>query len=60
MKASTSEAPSLAQLQLQLDTAVAEIADLHRQMLESSELIRAWAEQNAQLIKREEATRRAW
>lgn len=48
---------SLAQLQQQLDTAVAEIADLHQQMLESSALIQALAEQNAQLIKRVETNR---
>lgn len=53
----TPDALSLAQLQQQLDTAVAEIADLHQQMLESSALIQALAEQNAQLIKRVETNR---
>lgn len=50
-------APSLAQLQQQLDVAVVELADLHQQMLASSELIRALAEQNTQLIKRVETIR---
>lgn len=49
--------PSLAQLQQQLDTAVSEIANLQQQMLESSALIQALAEQNTQLIKRVETTR---
>lgn len=49
--------PSLAQLQTQLDTAVAEIAELHQQMLASSELIQALADQNAQLIRRVEINR---
>ena len=49
--------PSLSQLQTQLDTAVAEIAELHQQMLASSELIQALADQNAQLIKRVEVNR---
>lgn len=53
-----SSAPSLAQLQTQLDTAVAEIADLHQQILTSSELIQALADQNAQLIKRVEINRK--
>ena len=51
------EALSLAQLQQQLDTAIAEIASLHQQMLESSALIQALAEQNAQLIQRVETNR---
>lgn len=55
--AAAPEAPSLAQCQQQLDTVEAEVADLHQQMLESSELIRALAEQNAQMIKRLEVTR---
>lgn len=49
--------PSLPQLQQQLDAVVAEMAELHQQMLESSKLIQALAEQNAQLIKRVETTR---
>ena len=52
-----SDTPSLAQLQQQLDTAMSEIANLHQQMLESSALIQALAEQNAQLIKRVETNR---
>lgn len=53
--------PSLPQLQQQLDTAMSEIATLHQQMLESSALIQALAEQNAQLIKRVETYRvRVW
>jgi len=51
------DAQSLVQLQAQLDTAAAEIADLHQQMLASSELIQALADQNAQLIKRVEVNR---
>lgn len=53
-----SAAPSLAQLQTQLDSAVAEIADLHQQILTSSELIQALADQNAELIKRVEINRK--
>lgn len=49
--------PSLSQLQIQLDTAVAEMAELQQQMLASSELIQALADQNAQLIKRVEVNR---
>lgn len=52
-----SDTPSLAQLQQQLDTAIADITSLHQQMLESSALIQALAEQNAQLIKRVETNR---
>lgn len=48
---------TIARLQQQLDTTVAEIANLHRQMLESSALIQALAEQNAQLIKHVESNR---
>jgi len=51
-------APSLAQLQTQLNTVVAEMAELHQQMLASSELIQALADQNAQLIKRIEINRK--
>lgn len=51
-------APSLAQLQTQLDTVVAEMGELHQQMLASSELIQALADQNAQLIKRIEINRK--
>jgi septal ring factor EnvC (AmiA/AmiB activator) len=51
------EAPSLASLQTQLAAAEARISDLHTQMLESTELIEALADQNAQLVKRLEANR---
>lgn len=51
------DAQSLVLLQTQLDTAASEIADLHQQMLASSELIKALAEQNTQLIKRVEVNR---
>lgn len=44
------EAQAIATLQ-------AEVADLHHQMLESSALIRALADQNTQLIKRVEVSR---
>lgn len=51
------EALSLASLQTQLTAAEARITDLHTQMLESTELIEALADQNAQLIKRLEVNR---
>lgn len=44
-------------LQAQLAAALAEIATLHEQMRESSELIKALADQNTQLIKRVEVNR---
>ena len=53
----SSEARSLAVLQAQLAVAEAEISDLHSQMLESSQLIKALADQNTQLIKRFEVNR---
>ena len=49
--------PTLASLQAQLAAAQAAVSDLHNQMLASSELIKALADQNTQLIKRAEATR---
>lgn len=49
--------PTLASLQAQLAAAQAAVSDLHNQMLASSELIKALADQNTQLIKRVEATR---
>jgi hypothetical protein len=55
--ANSPEAQSVAMLQTQLAAAKAEIADLHSQMLGSSELIKALAEQNTQLIKRVEVNR---
>lgn len=51
------EVQSLDILQAQLADAEAKIADLHNQMLESSELIKALADQNTQLINRFEAIR---
>jgi hypothetical protein len=48
---------SMASLQAQLTAAEAGIAELHEQMLASSELIKALAEQNAQLIRRVETHR---
>ena len=50
-------APSIAALQAQLAAAEAKVSDLHNQMLESSELIKALADQNAQLIRRVEVNR---
>lgn len=49
--------PSSAELQAQLSAALSEIASLHHQMLESSELIKALADQNTQLVKRVELNR---
>src|SRR5512143_1837572 len=51
------EAQAIALLQAQLAAAEAEISDLHHQMLESTELINALAEQNTQLIRRVEVNR---
>ena len=53
----SSDAHTNAKLQAQLAAALAEIATLHDQMLESSELIKALADQNTQLIKRIEVNR---
>ncbi len=51
------EAQSIAILQAQLAATEAAVSDLHNQMLESSELIKALADQNTQLIKRVEVNR---
>ena len=51
------EAQAIALLQAQLAAAEAAISDLHHQMLESTELIKALAEQNTQLIRRVEVNR---
>lgn len=51
------EAQAIAALQAQLAAVEAAAADLHNQMLASSELIKALAEQNTQLIKRVEVNR---
>ena len=50
-------APSLETLQVQLAATQATVTDLRGQMLASSELIKALAEQNAQLIKRVDVNR---
>jgi uncharacterized protein (DUF697 family) len=55
--APSSEAQSIVILQAKLATAEAQISELHNQMLKSSELIKALAEQNTQLIKRVELNR---
>ena len=52
-----SEAQSIVILQAKLATAEVQISELHHQMLKSSELIKALAEQNTQLIKRVELNR---
>ena len=51
------EAQSIAALQAQLAGAQAALSDLHKQMLASSELIKALADQNTQLIQRVEVNR---
>ena len=51
------EAQAIATLQARLAVVEAASSDLHDQMLASSELIKALAEQNTQLIKRIEANR---
>lgn len=53
----TAEAPTLAGMASRIAAVEAETADLHRQMLASSELIKVLAEQNAQLVARIEANR---
>lgn len=52
-----SQAPTPAVLQAQVSELQVAVADLHQQMLESSELIQSLANQNAQLIKRVEVNR---
>lgn len=51
------ETQTLASLHAQIVAVEAAVADLHNQMLASSELIKALAEQNALLIARAEAMR---
>lgn len=53
----SSEAQAIATLQAQLAAVEAAASDLHNQMLASSELIKALADQNTQLIKRVEVNR---
>jgi hypothetical protein len=55
--APSSEAEAIAELRARLSAMEAATADLHEQMLASSELIKALADQNAQLIKGIEANR---
>ena len=52
-----SEMPQMAQLQAEVAALRAEVSDLHRQMVESSALIKALAEQNAQLVAQVQSTR---
>lgn len=51
------KAASIAELEVRLASAESAAADLHQQMLVSSELIKQLAEQNAQLIARIDANR---
>lgn len=55
--AATSESQAIAALEARALALEAAVADLHGQMLASSELIKALAEQNAQLIQRIETNR---
>ena len=48
---------TISALQMQLAAVEASVADLHEQMLASSELIKSLADQNTQLIKRIELNR---
>ena len=52
-----SEILTLSSLQMQLSALTAQVSDLHTQMLASSALIKALADQNTQLIKHVEANR---
>lgn len=51
------ESPEVAALQSQVAELQVAVADLHQQMLVSSELIQSLADQNTQLIKRVEVNR---
>ncbi|MDI1246107.1 MAG: hypothetical protein PSV24_11960 [Rhodoferax sp.] len=51
------QSPELAAMQSQLAELQVAVADLHQQMLVSSELIQSLAQQNTQLIKRVEVNR---
>lgn len=53
----TDEARAVAEMELRVAAVEAKVSELHGQMLASSELIKALAEQNAQLIKRIETNR---
>ena len=52
------ESQAIALLERQLGAVEVTVAELHQQMRESSELIKALADQNTQLIQRVEANRR--
>lgn len=52
-----SDSPSLALLQADLELVITEVTDLHKQMLESSQLLKALADQNTQLIKQMDVQR---
>ena len=51
------EAKSIAALEARAEALETSVADLHEQMLAASELIKALAEQNTQLVQRIEANR---
>jgi predicted ATP-grasp superfamily ATP-dependent carboligase len=55
--ATDSELPQMAQLQAEVAGLRGEVSDLHRQMVDSSALIKALAEQNAQLVAQVQSTR---
>lgn len=55
--APASDALTIARLQAQLSAAETQIADLQHQMLESSELIKALADQSERLVRRIEMNR---
>lgn len=56
-EATSPQAQALAVLEARVAATEASVAQLHEQLLASSELIKALAEQNAQLIQRIEANR---
>ncbi len=55
---SSTPEPTLAQLRDQVAALQQVTADLHQQMLDSTELIKTLAEQNTQLVKRVESNRK--
>ena len=54
----TTPVPTLAQLQSQVAALQLATAELHQQMLDSTELIKTLAEQNNQLVRRVESNRK--
>ena len=54
---SSPDSQPLALLQADLELVITEVTDLHKQMLESSQLLKALADQNTQLIRRMEVQR---